>query len=613
DQADAEENYLPVLSRRILVTESLPLPIRDKGTKKFQFEKLVAADQSDTLEHQSLTVQVASNPAWYAVLALPYLMEYPHQCTEQRFNRLYANSLAAHIANSDPRIRRVFDLWKGTDALDSPLEKNEDLKSLLLLETPWVREAKNESQARRNVGILFDKNRLDTDAKRLFDQLTKAQNSDGGWPWMPGGRSNDYITLYVTTGFARLRHLGVENVNVSLAVKALIRLDNWIQKRYDRLKRQGNLDKNNLTQTIALYLYCRSFYLKDKPVPAANKIAFDYFVGQGKKYWLTLGNRQSKAHVGIALHRLSDKETPADIVTSILEHSLTTEELGMFWRDTEHSWWWYRAPIETQAMMIEMFNEISQDKEAVRECQVWLIKQKQTQAWKTTKATADAIYSILLGGDNLLASTKLVEVSLDGKKVEPKNVEAGTGFYQQKFGRGEITSALGQVQMTKHDAGVAWGSVHWQYLEDMSKVTPHTATPLRLSKEIYIREDEKSGQVLKPLDRDLKPGDELVVRLVLRTDRDMEFVHLKDQRGSGTEPVNVLSHYKYQDGLAYYESTRDASSHFFIDYLPKGTYVFEYAVKVFHRGRYQTGIANIQSMYAPEFNSHSASQWLEVK
>ena len=602
-----------MLSRRILVTESLPLPIRDKGTKKFQFDKLIASDQSDTLEHQSLTVQVASNPAWYAVLALPYLMEYPHQCTEQRFNRLYANSLAAHIANSDPRIRRVFDLWKGTDALDSPLEKNEDLKSLLLLETPWVREAKNESQARRNVGILFDKNRLDTDAKRLFEQLTKAQNSDGGWPWMPGGRSNDYITLYVTTGFARLRHLGVENVNVSLAVKALARLDNWMQKRYNRIKRNGNLDKNNLNQTIALYLYCRSFYLKDKPVPVANKTAFDYFVGQGKKHWLTLGNRQSKAHVGIALHRLADKETPADIVTSILEHSVTTEELGMFWRDTEHSWWWYRAPIETQAMMIEMFNEISQDKEAVRECQVWLIKQKQTQAWKTTKATADAVYSILLGGDNLLASTKLVEISLGGKKVEPRNVKAGTGFYQQKFGRGEINSALGQVQMTKHDAGVAWGSVHWQYLEDMTKITPHTATPLRLAKEIYIREDEKSGQVLKPLNRDLKPGDELVVRLVLRTDRDMEFVHLKDQRGSGTEPVNVLSHYKYQDGLAYYESTRDASSHFFIDYLPKGTYVFEYPVKVFHRGRYQTGIANIQSMYAPEFNSHSASHWLEVK
>ena len=613
DQADGEENYLPVLSRRILVTESLPLPIRDKGTRKFRFEKLIASGGSDTLQHQSLTVQVASNPAWYAVLALPYLMEYPHECTEQTFNRLYANTLARHIAKSDPRIRRVFDLWKGTDALDSPLEKNEELKSLLLLETPWVREAKDESQARRNVGILFDKNRLDSETKRLLEQLGRAQNADGGWPWMPGGRSNDYITLYVTTGFARLRHLGVEGVPVGQAVKALGRLDDWIKKRYDRIVENKTLDGNHLSSTVALYLYCRSFYLKDRPVGQAHKKAFDYFVGQAQKHWLKLGSRQSQAHVAIALHRLGNKQVPGDVIQSILEHSVTDEELGMFWRDTEHSWWWYRAPIETQAMMIEAFNEITADKDAVRECQIWLIKQKQTQAWKTTKATADAVYSILLGGDNLLASTKLVEVSLGGGTVKPDKVEAGTGFYQHKFGRGEITPALGQVALTKHDAGVAWGSVHWQYLEDMARVTPHEATPLRLAKEIYVRENTKSGQVLKPIGSDLAPGDELVVRLVLQTDRDMEFVHMSDQRGSGTEPVNVLSGYRYRDGLAYYESTRDASSHFFIDYLPKGTYVFEYPVKVFHRGRYQSGIANIQSMYAPEFNSHSASQWLEVK
>ena len=613
DQGDGEENYLPVISRRILVAESLPLPIRDKGTKKFRFDKLVESNKSDTLQHQSLTVQVASNPAWYAVLALPYLMEYPHECTEQTFNRLYANTLAAHIAKSDPRIRRVFDLWKGTDALDSPLEKNEELKSLLLLETPWVREAKDESQARRNVGILFDKNRLDSETKRLLEQLGRAQNTDGGWPWMPGGRSNDYITLYVTTGFARLRHLGVEGVPVVQAVKALGRLDGWIKKRYERIVENKTLDGNHLSSTVALYLYCRSFYLKDRPVGQAHKKAFDYFVGQAQKHWLKVGSRQSQAHVAIALHRLGDRQVPGDVIKSILEHSVTNEELGMFWRDTEHSWWWYRAPIETQAMMIEAFNEITDDKDAVRECQIWLIKQKQTQAWKTTKATADAVYSILLGGDNLLASTQLVEVSLGGETVKPEKVEAGTGFYQHKFGRGEITSALGQVELTKHDPGVAWGSLHWQYLEDIAKITPHTATPLRLAKEIYVRENTKSGQVLKPIGSDLAPGDELVVRLVLRTDRDMEFVHMNDQRGSGTEPVNVLSGYRYRDGLAYYESTRDASSHFFIDYLPKGTYVFEYPVKVFHRGRYQSGIANIQSMYAPEFNSHSASQWLEVK
>ena len=613
DQADGEENYLPVLSRRILVTESLPLPVRDKGTRKFRFEKLITSGESDSLRHQSLTVQVASNPAWYAVLALPYLMEYPHECTEQTFNRLYANTLAAHIAKSDPRIRRVFDLWKGTDALDSPLEKNEELKSLLLLETPWVREAKNESQARRNVGVLFDKNRLDAETKRLLQQLGRAQNADGGWPWMPGGRSNDYITLYITTGFARLRNLGVEGVPVGQSVKALGRLDGWIKKRYDRIVENKTLDGNHLSSTVALYLYCRSFYLKDRPVGQAHKKAFDYFVGQAQKHWQKVGSRQSQAHVAIALHRLGDRQVPGDVIKSILEHSVTDEELGMFWRDTEHSWWWHRAPIETQAMMIEAFNEITADRDAVRECQIWLIKQKQTQAWRTTKATADAVYSILLGGDNLLASTRLVEVSLGGGTVKPENAEAGTGFYQHRFGRGEITAALGQVEMTKHDPGVAWGSLHWQYLEDMAKITPHTATPLRLAKEIYVRENSKAGKVLKPIERDLAPGDELIVRLVLRTDRDMEFVHLNDQRGSGTEPVNVLSGHRYRDGLAYYESTRDASSHFFIDYLPKGTYVFEYPVKVFHRGRYQSGFANIQGMYAREFNSHSASQWLEVK
>ncbi|HCN08266.1 MAG TPA: alpha-2-macroglobulin family protein, partial [Lentisphaeria bacterium] len=177
----------------------------------------------------------------------------------------------------------------------------------------------------------------------------------------------------------------------------------------------------------------------------------------------------------------------------------------------------------------------------------------------------------------------------------------------------EVKPAMGEVTLTKIDEGVSWGSIHWQYMEDMSKITPHTATPLTLEKALYIKENTKKGPVLNKVDGVIGVGDELVVRLVLRVDRDMEYVHLKDQRGAGTEPVNVLSKYRYQDGLAYYESTRDTASHFFIDYLPKGTYVFEYSTRVAHRGKYQSGIANIQCMYAPEFNSHSESFMLEVR
>ncbi|RMG40994.1 MAG: hypothetical protein D6725_02230 [Planctomycetota bacterium] len=609
--SDGEEGYLPVLSRRILVTESLPLPIRGPATRTFRFERLLDSARSSTLRHQSLTVQVVSNPAWYGVMALPYLMEFPYECTEQTFNRLYANSLAHHIVRSDPKIERVFAQWRNTPALDSPLEKNEDLKAIALEETPWLRQAERESQARRNVGILFDDNRLTQETRALTQRLKELQRADGSWPWFPGGPPNQYITLYITTGFGRLRHLGVD-VDFSAGVKALGYLDNWMRQTYEKLKHHGQLEKVNFNATIALYLYCRTFYLEDRPVEPKNREAFDYFVGQARKHWLKVP-RQSQGHTALALNRLGFKDDALGIMRSLKERSVVDEEMGRFWRDLELSWWWFRAPIETQAVMIEAFDEVAGDAEAVEECKVWLLKQKQTQDWKTTKATADAVYALLLRGENWLASDELVRISLGGRLIEPEHVEAGTGFYEHRFVGPEVKPELGLIRLEKKDKGVAWASVHWQYLEDVGKVTAYEGTPLKLEKSLFVREYTKAGPVLKPLPGSLHVGDELVVRIVLRTDRDMEYVHMKDHRGSGTEPVNVLSRYRYQDGLAYYEATRDTATHFFIDYLPKGTYVFEYPLRVVHKGVYQSGMAQIQCMYAPEFNSHSGSVPLHVE
>ena len=610
--SDGEEGFLPVLSRRILVTESLPLPIRGRQTKEFDFKRLRESGASKTLRSESLTVQMTSQPAWYAVMALPYLMEFQHECSEQTFNRFYANSLARHIAKSDPKIRRVFDLWRDTPALDSPLEKNQDLKAVMLEETPWLRQAVAESQARKNVGALFDGNRLDEETARCLKKLTEQQRDDGAWPWFPGGPASDYITLYIVTGFGRLRHLGVD-VDVACAVKALDRLDNWLDKIYRDILKNGNKDKNNLSPTVALYLYGRSLYLKDKSVEGAPSEAVGYFLEQAKKFWLDLSDRQSQAHLALACKRFGDKDTPAAIMKSIKERSVSNEEMGMFWRELELSWWWFRAPIETQAMMIEAFDEIMDDAKAVEDCKVWLLKQKQTQDWKTTKATADAVYALLLRCAGMLVSDALVEVSLGQTPIKPEKVEAGTGFYEQRFVRGEIKPEMGRITVAKKDDGVSWGSVHWQYLEDMAKVKPYEGTPLKLKKTLHIKDTTRKGQALRPVQGPLSVGDELVVRVELRVDRDMEYVHLKDQRGSGVEPVSVLSRYKYQDGLGYYESTKDTASHFFIDYLPKGVYVFEYSTRVQLKGKYQTGVASIQCMYAPEFNSHSESLELEVR
>ncbi|WP_161554867.1 alpha-2-macroglobulin family protein [Ereboglobus luteus] len=623
--SDGEEGFLPVLSRRQLVTESITLPVRDKGTYTFRFPKLAESETSalqsfspSALRHESLTVQMTSNPAWYAVLALPNLMEYPHECTEQLFNRYYANALAAHIANSDPKIARVFEQWRNTPALESPLLKNEDLKSVLIEETPWLRDATRESENRRAIGNLFDANRTAAQTQAIIAQLAERQMNNGLWAWFPGGRGSDYITRYLVAGFARLRHFGIplDNRADTMLKRAVTALDAALAKHHAELiaTKNFNPDGNHIRSADAFQLYTRSFYLKEIPIPDTARAAYDFYTAQARKHWLSLP-RQSQGHAALALARMSDTATPAAIVTSLKQHAKNHDELGMYWADTNRGWFWWQAPIETQALMIEVFDEVARDTQAVSDLQLWLLKQKQTQAWPSTKATADAVYALLLRGADKLASDALVTVSLGGKKIEPAQSEAGTGYYRERIPGPSITPSMGEkITVTKTDAGPAWGGVTWQYLQTIDKITPHEGTPLTLKKTLWKQINTSSGPTLVALDKTkLEPGDTLIARIELRTDRDMEFVHLKDQRGSGTEPVNVLSGYRWKNGLGYYESTRDTATHFFMDWLSAGTHVFEYPVRVQLRGVYESGIAEIQCMYAPEYNSHSASTTLVVE
>ena len=618
--SDGEEGLLPILSSRILVTESTPLPIRGPETKTFKFEKLQKSGESKTIEHKGLTVEMTSNPAWYAIQALPYLIEFPHECSEQTFNRIYANKLAQHIANSNPKIRRVFDIWlkdelynKGT-ALMSNLEKNEHLKSVTLMETPWVLDAKDENEQKHHIGVLFEEARLKREIEAATKKLNNMQLDDGSFPWFPGGYGNTFITMYIMTGYGRLRNLGVE-IDLVTALRCADFVDQMVRVYYEKiiLNDKDYKEHVHIDSTIAFYLYGRSFFLKDRPIPSNCKVAVDYFIEQAQKYWLKVPYRMSQAHIALGLQRFGDKQTPLDIVKSIKERSVTDDEMGRFWRENEIGYSWNRADIETQAMMIEMFSEITKDEEAVEDCKVWLLKQKQTQCWKTTKSTADAIYALILRGCDLLASDKVVKVYLNNEEVKPEKIEAGTGYYQKIYSGAEVKPQMGDIQVKKEDKGVAWGAVHWQYIEDMAKVTPFENN-LKLKKSLYIKTNTEKGPVINPVkDGKVRVGDLVVVRIELRTDRDLEFVHMKDQRGSGMEPVNVISRYKWQDGLGYYEATKDTASHFYIDYLPKGTYVFEYEIRVQLAGQYQTGIAEIMCMYAPEFNSHSESFMLNVE
>jgi uncharacterized protein YfaS (alpha-2-macroglobulin family) len=620
--SDGEEGWLPVLPRRVSVTESLALSIRGAGEHRFQFPALARAKESPTLVSQALTVQVTSRPAWYAVLALPYLMEFPYECSEQTFNRLYANALARHIAWSDPAIRSVFDQWRGTAALDSPLEKNEALKSVLLDETPWVREAKSEGAARGNLGVLFEANRLDAEIAAALGRVRQLQLADGAWPWFPGGLGDGYMTRYIVCGFGRLRHLGVE-VPVDAAVKAVGFLDQRASLEHDRLRKSGHLGDTNLEPAIALYLYARSYFLEDHPVASEHQAAVTYWLDQARTHWLRLPGRISQGHVALALARWGDKAAALGIARSLRERAVVDPAMGMSWPGESDGYLWYRAPIEAQALMIELFDEVAADAQAVEECRLWLLQQKRTQDWRTTRATADAVYGLLLRGTRILGGDGRISVELGGRGVLDSDPaagqggrqpsEPGTGFTEQRIAGDSVVPAMADIVVRKSDPGIAWGGLHWRYLEDIGRVRRADSGPLSVRKSLWVRGNTPRGPELRPVSGPVAVGEELVVRLEVQADRDLDYVHLKDPRGSGVEPVDVLSAYSFREGVAAYRMTRDTATHYFIDHLRRGTYVFEHASRVQLRGTYPAGAAEVQCLYAPEFNGHSDGLTLEAR
>ncbi len=630
--SDGEENSLPVLSNRMLLTETMPLPIRGGQTKTFEFKRMSELSKSTTLRHHRYTLEFTPNPAWYAVQALPYIMEYPYECSEQIFSRFYANSIASSVANSHPKIKKVFDAWKNyqPEALQSNLSKNQELKYALLEETPWVFAAQNEEQQKKELGLLFDLNRMGNEMKAARDKLADRQLPNGGFAWFPGGVDSWYITQYIAEGFGHLDVLGVKAISTDEKVadmvsKAVSYTDERLAEQYEELLKiakkategeKAYLEKDHLDYMAIHYLYTRSFYPNILVENKTAKKAIEYYEAQAAKYWLSKSDYM-QGMLALALHRKGiDKTTPQNIVKSLKERALKSEEMGMYWKYPS-GYFWYEMPIETHCLLIEVFNVVAKDAEAVDNLKTYLLKAKQTTHWKTTKATASACYALLSSGDNWLMEDQEVKISIGNQPLDQSKIskEAGTGYFKTSWDASQIKNEMATIKVENPNKNVAWGAIYWQYFEQLDKVTDFKDTPLKITKKLFKEVRTDRGPVLQPINEQTKllPGDLVKVRIELKVDRDMEYVHMKDMRASGFEPVNVLSQYKYQGGLGYYESTRDAATNFFFDYLSKGNYVFEYGLRVSHKGNFSNGVTTIQCMYAPEFTSHSEGVRVKVE
>ena len=605
--SDGEQRYIPVLTDKQWVTETVPLNVNGEGAHTFSLENLFNK-HSKTASEQRLTVEFTAHPAWYAVQALPVVANPQNEDALSWATAYYAHSLAACIVKENPRIKQIFDSWKaqsGTkETFMSNLQKNQELKNILLAETPWLTEATNEAEQKQRIATLFDLNTMNSQLAVSVEKLGELQNADGAWSWYKGMQGSRYVTTQVMEMLVRLNALTHQDADS--------RMQPMIQKGFEYLGKQAAEEYKSMkeaekkgavglrpSEQVLRYLYICALDGKAPVDEKVNRYFIDKLSGEGKE--LTI---YGKALGAIILQQAGKVAEARLFMQSLMEYSVVTDEMGRYF-DTpkaRYSWFSYKIPTEVAAM--EAIQRITKDTKAIDEMKRWLLKQKQTQTWETPIATADAVYALMAtGASDLLANTGGVEITL-GKEVIRTPADNAIG-YIKKTVSGDVMN-IKKVSVDKEGTGMGWGAVYAQYLESMDQIGEQ-GNGLSVSRQLY-KGDEALNESAP-----LKVGDRITVRLTVKADRDMDFVQIKDDRAACMEPLQAVSGFRWGNGLGYYQATKDASTQFFIDQMRKGTYVIEYQVYVNRTGEYQAGIATVQSAYAPEFGGHTGGYRVMVE
>lgn len=605
--SDGEQRYIPVLTDKQWVTETVPLNVNGEGAHTFSLENLFNK-HSKTASEQRLTVEFTAHPAWYAVQALPVVANPQNEDALSWATAYYAHSLAACIVKENPRIKQIFDSWKaqsGTkETFMSNLQKNQELKNILLAETPWLTEATNEAEQKQRIATLFDLNTMNSQLAVSVEKLGELQNADGAWSWYKGMQGSRYVTTQVMEMLVRLNALTHQDADS--------RMQPMIQKGFEYLGKQAAEEYKSMkeaekkgavglrpSEQVLRYLYICVLDGKAPVDKKVNQYFIDKLSGEGKE--LTI---YGKALGAIILQQAGKVAEARLFMQSLMEYSVVTDEMGRYF-DTpkaRYSWFSYKIPTEVAAM--EAIQRITKDTKAIDEMKRWLLKQKQTQTWETPIATADAVYALMAtGASDLLANTGGVEITL-GKEVIRTPADDAIG-YIKKTVIGDVMN-IKKVRVDKEGTGMGWGAVYAQYLESMDQIGEQ-GNGLSVSRQLYKGDEALNESV------PLKVGDKITVRLTVKADRDMDFVQIKDDRAACMEPLQAVSGFRWGNGLGYYQATKDASTQFFIDQMRKGTYVIEYQVYVNRTGEYQAGIATVQSAYAPEFGGHTGGYRVMVE
>ena len=633
--SDAEQHLLPVLSSEIFMTQTLPITVKAETEKTFDVPlgSLIAGEDPQSLprdirNHErdySLTLNFSTNPVWYAVQALPYLANVSTDRAETAFYVFYANTLSSYIADHIPNLLNYIKKWQieTPDALLSQLEKDQDLKAIMLQETPWVLEAKSETEQRSRIATLFEVNTIRNQQTNALKLIEQKQKYNGGWPWMDGMPESPYISTYILSGFGKLQKMGAwsslskadQNTAQSICDKAVRYLDYEVAETYREMKRLSKGKDWPIGSGTLNELYALSFFKEqnsDKDFATAKK----YYLGSLDKEWTSFNfNQRSKG--ALVLYRNGNEKTAKLMIQSFKETAQKNEQIGMYWPKKYFS---FESHIATHANIMAAFAEIDQNQEMIDQLRVWLLTQKQTTMWENSASTADAIYALLMRGSDWFEEGKEVTLRFGNMPISTEGGVAGTGFIQRRWNASEVTQDMRQLTVNNPTNHLVWGGLFRQYFVPIDEVKSDESG-FTIKRELFVETVTDKGKKLVPVGAKvpepvegptLKVGDKITVKITFTSQQDMSFVFVKDLRAAGFEPIEQISRYEYNDQMSYYQSNTDTDMEFFIEFLPKGTHQLEYSMFVTKEGYLNNGYALIQCQYAPEFSAYSDGMRVKV-
>ena len=612
--SDGEQHLLPILSDKVLITESTPFYLLGEGEKKVSFP-LTGSTKSSPLR---LTLEMTGNPVWYAVQALPTLTEPQSDNIICWTACLYSNTLSSFIAKSNPRIQKIIGMWnaKGgtSETLFSNLQKNTELKNILLEETPWVLEAENETEQKNRLALLFDLNRSSEMRSSALQQLLKQQNDNGSWSWFKGMPGSDGITLFVVetmNQLHQLKALDYTSEEKEMLKKAISFLDSELVEDFNNLKKYNKSWRKIIPGYYEIeYLLCRSAF-EEIPLNLQTKVAADFYTKRAVDCWKNF-DYEMKGQTAMIASRNGYTKTAMSILSWLRKTATISEEMGMYWANNKREYNFFISPIDVHCILMEAFNEINPVQTENNQMKQWLLTQKRTQNWNSDISSVNAIYALLLTGSDWLSDDNRCTAEWNGTVYDTAKGEIGTGYLKQILSEKQpITNNI--ITLNKTGKSPAWGAVYHQYLEKIDAVNKQKGV-MNVEKKLFLETNSGKERQLTQLHdgQNLKVGDKVIVRLTVRTDREMDYVCLKDLRGGCFEPVDQTSGCTFRDGVWYYESSTDVSQNIFFYTLPVGTFVLEYELYVSHAGSYAGGYSTIQCLYAPEFVSHTEGLLLNV-